>query len=367
VGHRIIYVRGGAVRSFSGGADLISSSVKRMLDERYGAAEIGCVYMDELGKAPGKPRSLARAAAGRYPFYGRAASALVKAGARAGAELLFVDQSVYGLACAEAKAVSPGISCAVLFHNDERRYYAERAARGGKAHDLLLLPAIARAERAAMRKADLCIALSARDAMCLEEDYGRRPELVLPPGLEDRFNGGVSPAAESEEPGLRMLFVGSAFAPNLDAVRWFVKNVLPLVPGKLKVVGSGFEAHRAELGRGRVEIAGFVPDLGAVYSEADCVVSPVSWGSGIKVKTAEAFMHGMPLVGCAEALEGYDPEAAGAIRADDAESFAAALRSLESPESRQVRGRAARRYFLDALSYPAAKEKMDAALAALGL
>ena len=50
---------------------------------------------------------------------------------------------------------------------------------------------------------------------------------------------------------------------------------------------------------------GTVDDLAPYYYEADCVVIPIFYGDGMKVKTAEAMMYGKRILATKEALEGY--------------------------------------------------------------
>lgn len=365
----ILYLRGERVRSIQGGADLVSDSALRILKRRYGDSAVAEFYADEIaqrnGESAGPLASVARCLAGRYPACTRSVCREVEETCARGARLLFVDQSMYALACRTLPAAAPHTKIAVLFHNVERRFYIERALRARKAHNVLLVPGIARAERLAMRRADLVIALSERDSIGLENEYGRGADLVLPPGLTDRGPARRIPksaddaAAASE---LRMLFAGSAFPPNVDGVRWFIRNVLPDVNGSLTVAGRGFERLRPEFESASVRVPGGVPDLEPLYAEADVVISPIFWGSGIKIKTAEAFMYGLPLVGSAEALEGYDAGRAGALRADTPEEFARALSALSDPRERHARGALARQYFLDALSFDKAEALLGAAL-----
>lgn len=358
MGASAVFLRGEKPGVIRGGADIVSASVRKILEERYG--RLRYLYLDEAEPVPGRILGFMRAATGRYPSYSPAASTRVGA-AVIGAKLLFIDSSVYGLACAEARRVNPGIKCVVLFHNIERRFYLRQAVHARRLRNLVLLPAIIRAERAAVRGADLVIVLSDRDASELESDYGRRPDLILPPMLEDRFRDRVI-AQKSLDDGLRMLIVGSAFPPNLGAARWFVREVLPEVHGKLSIVGNGFDAYEKELASDRVAVKGLVPDLRPYYEEADCVVSPIRWGSGIKVKTAEALMYGMPFVGSAESLVGYDPTASGAILAGTREEYIAALGSLGDTGERSLRSSVARAYYHEALSPAVGKRALIAAL-----
>ena len=357
---RVLYLRGGRVRDNGGGADLVSWSVHKMLERYFGPESLEGFYLDQLAPMPGRLGVLAAAATGCFERYSGRVRELLAKRAR-GADLLFVDQSVYGLACGDGKNADPGLPCAALFHNAERRYYLHLAARTKRWASLALVPAIVRAERTAARRADLLIALSARDADDIEEDYGRRPELVLSPVLEDRLPASGARAPATGAP-FTILFAGSAFPPNLEGVRWLATKVMPAVAGHLLVVGRDFEAYRAELESERVEVVGTVPDVTPYYAKAHCVASPIFWGSGIKVKTAEAFMQGKIVVGTDEALEGYDAEAAGAVRANDVQSFVEALDRIASERDSSGFSAKARGYYESELSFEYQYAKLRAAL-----
>lgn len=364
MGPEILYLRGEAVEEVRGGADLVSATILRILKEHFGADAVEEFYVDRIESQQGHLVSLGRALTGRYPAYSRRVSEALAKRCTEGIKFLFVDQSVYGLACADAKRAAPGIKCAVLFHNIERSFYLRRAIRAFKPHNVLLLPAITKAERVAVREADLLITLSDRDAKEMHAVYGRRPELVLPPGLEDKNVAQANPKpitliGTRFKEDITMLFVGSAFPPNVQGIRWFARKVLPKIPGKLLVAGRGFEAYRTEFQNDRLTVLGSVADLGPLYAQADLVVSPIFWGSGIKMKTAEAFMYGMPFVGTTEALEGYDAEAAGALRADNAEGFIEGISILTNPAIRELRAGQSRSYYLRELSYSAAERQIS--------
>lgn len=363
---RALYLRGERVREIRGGADRVSQSVLRMLMRYFGGA-VEELYLDEVnGGPPRRGKILSAAAKGLFLPYGQEARTVLR-GKASSVDFLFVDQSVYGLACADAKTANPSLRVAVLFHNVERKFYLDRVLKKGALHNLLLVPPIARAERAAARYADLAIVLSARDRDELGRLYGRSPDIIMPAAMEDEFGGerSAGSAGKGEENGgLSMLFVGSAFPPNLDGVRWFAKKVLPKVRGRLTVVGRGFEAYADELGSDKLRVVGSVSSTAEWYRDADCVVSPVFWGGGIKVKTAEAFMHGKIVVGSDEAFVGYDRSAAGAMLANTEREYLACLNSIIGAKERaDVRFSApARNYFLRHLSFDAQYHRLSEAL-----
>ena len=102
------------------------------------------------------------------------------------------------------------------------------------------------------------------------------------------------------------------WAVNVEAVKWFCENVMSKL-GEYNVVFNiaGFQMEKL-LDDGwvkkydNVKVLGTVDDLADTYKKADVVVEPIMTGSGMKVKTAEALMHGKEIIGTEEALVGYD-------------------------------------------------------------
>lgn len=119
----------------------------------------------------------------------------------------------------------------------------------------------------------------------------------------------ASASAETE----RMLFVGNfAHAPNVDAMLWFCKEIMPLIrsrvpKARLHVVGNG--APDAVLALGKlpgIQLEGRVDDasLSRLYSEVGMVVAPLRFGAGVKGKVVEALAYGLPVVTTPTGAEG---------------------------------------------------------------
>ena len=109
-----------------------------------------------------------------------------------------------------------------------------------------------------------------------------------------------------------LLFVGGfQHPPNVDAVLFFVREVLPLIRERvpdvrLHVVGSNPPAAIRELESDAVIIEGFVPDLRPLFDHVRVAVAPVRFGAGVKGKVATAMAHGVPSVATRMAAEGMD-------------------------------------------------------------
>jgi glycosyltransferase involved in cell wall biosynthesis len=99
-----------------------------------------------------------------------------------------------------------------------------------------------------------------------------------------------------------LLFLGGfGHPPNVDAVRFFVRDVMPLVaerlPGvRLKVVGSKAPQEVLDLESETVEVLGYVADLDQALAQARVFVAPLLAGAGIKGKVIEAMSKGVPSV-----------------------------------------------------------------------
>jgi hypothetical protein len=114
---------------------------------------------------------------------------------------------------------------------------------------------------------------------------------------------------------------GFKHLPNLDALRWFVSEVWPLVLDVLpechfSVVGPDLPADSLVGVPGRIETLGHVPDVGPWFESIRLSVAPIRFGAGAKGKVASSLAAGVPCVGTSIALEGMRLDA-GVIAADD--------------------------------------------------
>jgi SAM-dependent methyltransferase len=105
-------------------------------------------------------------------------------------------------------------------------------------------------------------------------------------------------------------FVGGyRHAPNVDAVSFFVREVLPLVlaeePGlRFLVAGSHMPPEIARIEHPSVDVLGHVEDLAAFFERIRLSVAPIRFGAGVKGKVAASLAAGVPVVGTTVALEG---------------------------------------------------------------
>ncbi|MGH9613637.1 MAG: glycosyltransferase family 4 protein, partial [Bryobacteraceae bacterium] len=156
----------------------------------------------------------------------------------------------------------------------------------------------------------------------------------LAPRIDDNLRAGVDTSLypmrmEGREPETMLFLGGVRHLPNLEALQWFTRQVMPLIlksaPGaRLIVVGSEPPpAHALPDSGDAVEIRGFVEDVLEPLGRYAVFVCPILSGSGIRVKLLEAFAAGIPVVSTRIGAEGLtERDGETCLLADDATEFA---------------------------------------------
>jgi sugar transferase (PEP-CTERM/EpsH1 system associated) len=175
----------------------------------------------------------------------------------------------------------------------------------------------------------------------------------------DAVDGGDGPLA---------VFTGQMdYRPNIDAVRWFAADILPLIrrqhpAARFAIVGRAPTDDVRALARlPGVAVTGEVADVRPWLAAADAVVAPLLLARGVQNKLLEAMAMARPVVASAAAAEGIDAVAGEHLLvADDAAGMAAAVGSLfDDREGAGRMGQAARARMISRYGW-------DARLAPLG-
>ena len=109
-----------------------------------------------------------------------------------------------------------------------------------------------------------------------------------------------------------LVFIGgSLHPPNADAVRHFVRDILPTLRAAgfretIHIIGQRSAAEIADLQGEGVEVLGLVEDIAPLFHRARAMVVPLRYGAGIKGKIGTAFTYGLPVVSTAVGAEGMD-------------------------------------------------------------
>jgi glycosyltransferase involved in cell wall biosynthesis len=185
---------------------------------------------------------------------------------------------------------------------------------------------------------DGVLAVSAEDAAILQRVTPSSAIDVVPNGVDTEF---FQPQRipRSEQPYI--LFTGTLdYRANVDAVQWFVHEVLPRIHTsrpdmRFVVVGRNPTAAVKELGERRgVEIVGEVPDVRPWFDGAAAYVVPMRIGGGVRLKLLEALAMGQPVVSTPMGAEGIEGLVSGvhALLADKPDQFASQLLSVLGDE-----------------------------------
>jgi len=175
--------------------------------------------------------------------------------------------------------------------------------------------------------ADLVIAIQQAEADFILNNLPDQSVLTVPMSF---------PIADEPQPGHdeEILFVGSNTEPNVTGLKWFFENcwpkILDAVPNaNLTVAGSVYSGMAGFPHPKGVQYQGIVDDLAPLYARAGVVISPLTFGSGLKVKLIEALALGKAMVVSSVTLQGVETIADHAVlKADHADDFSSAVITL---------------------------------------
>ncbi|MCB0835552.1 MAG: glycosyltransferase, partial [Bacteroidetes bacterium] len=182
----------------------------------------------------------------------------------------------------------------------------------------------------------LVTALESKRIKKMEEQFCNRADMVLAnPNDKEVLSQLVNGSARIEEivpcgedfmldwPDLQwenteesLLYIGAlTWEANADGLIWFInegwkklKTVRPAV--KLYIVGKDPDERLIELSRQNPDIilTGFVENLEDYYSKCRIFITPLRFGSGVKLKVINAMFRGLPVVTTPIGSEGLPAE-----------------------------------------------------------
>lgn len=164
-----------------------------------------------------------------------------------------------------------------------------------------------------------------------------------------------------------LVFTGAMdYWPNIDAVTWFVKDILPALRQtwpqlRFYIVGRSPQPAVQELACESVVVTGTVPDVRPYLQHAAVVVAPLRVARGIQNKILEAMAMGRPVVAsqsCVEAIGARN--GAELISADDSDEFIREINALlKTPELAVAIGQAGRQWVVKSYSWDAHLSGID--------
>ena len=164
-----------------------------------------------------------------------------------------------------------------------------------------------------------------------------------------------------------IVFCGNMqYAPNIDAARYLVNDIMPLVwekrpEARLVLAGATPTAAVRRLAGPRVEVTGSVPDIRPYYSNSRLFIAPMRLGSGLQNKLLEAMAMGVPCVTTPIANEalGATPGTHILVGSSPQELASHILSLLADPAQAQSLSAAALDFVHQNYSWPAAVQPLE--------
>ena len=182
------------------------------------------------------------------------------------------------------------------------------------------------------RNSDVVLTPTLKEKEIISKDFRDKKIEVLPAFFYEEIAKPITNFNERKN----LLFVGGfKHSPNIDAVIWFVEEVLPIVRKQIPeiqfiVTGSNVPERIAKFASENVIIKGFVSDkeLDRLYNTCKIAVIPLRFGAGLKGKTVEAMAKGLPVVSTSFGIEGLNDLGDLLQPYDTAQEFANAVTAL---------------------------------------
>lgn len=164
---------------------------------------------------------------------------------------------------------------------------------------------------------------------------------------------------------VNILFLGTmSWMPNYEGVLWFLKKVVPLLRSnkinfKLYIIGKGPSKEILDYDNKKdIEVLGFVEDIDKYIETCDCMVVPIFFGSGIRVKIIEAFAKKIPVISTTIGAEGLNIDnLKNILIADNENEFSKCIKDIQNPLLRCKLANNARITFENKYSFRAIKDK----------
>ena len=249
-------------------------------------------------------------------------------------------------------------------HNVEHRSARENAAAAGGLVERLLFAREARllekVEAELCRDAAFVFTLADEDRAALGVSQDSR-SLALP--LVTRAD---IAAPSQRDIAFDAAMIGTwTWAPNRIGLDWFLERVSPLLPDGFDIRIAGATPPDLAARHPKIRFVGRVPDAVGFLRSAAVLPLASTAGTGVQLKTIEAFEMGLPSVATPHSLRGVAWRPENCVVAETPEAFAAALVEQARKRAPALDGREFHRRQLDALDR-GVRRGLDALAVALG-
>ncbi len=116
--------------------------------------------------------------------------------------------------------------------------------------------------------------------------------------------------------------------PNFAGLRWFLDKVVPLLDPDMSISIAGNAPDVGKVEHGGVKFVGRVASARSFVAQSLVLALISRGGTGVQLKTIEAFQAGMPCIATSSSVRGLTEIPSNCRVEDDAMEFAAALNGL---------------------------------------
>jgi len=226
----------------------------------------------------------------------------------------------------------------VIFDTVDLHYLREeRQAEQSQDHAALRASQFTKqAEFEVMRSTDVTIVLSQAEQEIVSNEDSRINVRTIPLLLD--IHGRTNTFSERGD----IVFIGGFLhLPNVDAIKYFVNEIWPIVSSRLPdvnllIIGSHAPEDISAFGvvDQRIKIIGYVENIDTYFNNCRLSIAPLRYGAGIKGKIGTSSSYGVPCVATSLAVEGMGmADGIDILVADDPESFANKLIEVYTSES----------------------------------
>jgi glycosyltransferase involved in cell wall biosynthesis len=245
--------------------------------------------------------------------------------------------------------IPPGLDLPVIYDSHNCESGLKKDLLGHNLAGRYLARKVEQIERNAVRHSDRILACSPSDSDQFKSRFGcdREKIILVPNGVDcDRI---CPPRDAGAKSGLKhqlslpdrplAIFVGSDYAPNLDATDYLIRQVAPAMPElTIGIVGGAGPAWTRRFDSdsppANVWIFGVVDSdrLVKIYKAADIGLNPMTQGSGTNIKMLDYMAAGLPILTTETGARGLNGEDGSHWIQVDIFEFIASLKSLNARE-----------------------------------
>ena len=203
---------------------------------------------------------------------------------------------------------------------------------------------VARIEQTIAENVTAIAAISSEDSETFKLIAPQTPLKVIPLGLNFSH-----PLPDPQLDDMNFLFIGRLdWAPNRDGLEWILRDVWPQVharrpEAKLQIVGSGDRSWLLSYAKmPGVELLGFVKEIRDAYEKCHFTITPLTYGSGTRIKVVEAFAMNRALISTRMGVQGAYLTDNDYIAAETTDEWINTLSTVKWNESSAIRLKNAR-------------------------